>query len=90
MIMQTHPRIIRGLISIRTPMSVRVVLLFVLTRVIKFLFCGVVIAVFVVDAEAHFYHICFTTETLLKWETRSLTQVHDLTTGWYFCREEQS
>ena len=47
--------------------------LFILTRPIKFLICGVIIAVSVVDAVAHFYQICYITVRILKRENRVLT-----------------
>ena len=50
--------------------------LFVLTRPIKFLIFGVIIAAPVVDAVAHFYHICYITVCISKRETRFIIQVH--------------
>lgn len=50
--------------------------LFILTRPINFLICGVIIAVSVVDAVAHFYHTSYITVCILKRENRVLTQVH--------------
>ena len=43
---------------------------FVLTRPNKFLIFGVIIAAPVVDAVAHFYHICYITVCISKRETR--------------------
>ena len=56
--------------------ATRAARLFVLTRPNKFLFFGVIIAAPVVDAVAHFYHICYITVCISKRETRFIIQVH--------------
>ena len=58
----------RGLHGILSPKwsAAREVQLFVLARAIKFLVISVVVAVPVVDADAHYYHICHITVHMLK------------------------
>ena len=64
--------------------AARAARLFVLTRPIKFLICGVVIAVAFVGAVANFHHTYY-----VKMRDPPLFQGHALIKGRYFHREIQ-